>query len=68
MDINKVKTALAPDCMSKAAYAGRVAQTETVMVFAEDGTPIEREFTFYISWDSISEILTMVRKRADIQS
>ena len=68
MNIERVKNALAPDHQSQAAYTGRVKQTETVTVFAEDGTPIQKEVTFYISWDSISEILALVRKRAGLNT
>ena len=66
MNKEKVKAALAPDHFSQAAYTGRVKQTETVMVHAEDGTPIQKEVTFYISWDTISQILTLVRQRAGL--
>ena len=68
MNIERVKNALAPDHQSQAAYTGRIKQTETVTVFAEDGTPIQKEVTFYISWDSISEILALVRKRAGLNT
>lgn len=66
MNNEKVKAALASDHFSQAAYTGRVTQTETVVVHAEDGTPIQKEVTFYISWDSISQILAMARLRADL--
>ena len=68
MNNERVKNALAPDHQSQAAYTGRIKQTETVIVHAEDGTPIQKEVTFYISWDIISELLTLVRKRAGFQS
>jgi hypothetical protein len=60
--------ALAPDHQSQAAYTGRIKQTETVIIHAEDGTPIQKEVTFYISWDSISQLLALARKRAGLQS
>lgn len=66
MNNEKVKAALAPDHFSQAAYTGRVKQTETVVVHAEDGTPIQKEVTFYISWDTITQILTLVRQRAGL--
>ena len=66
MNNEKVKAALAPDHFSQAAYTGRIKQTETVVVHAEDGTPIQKEVTFYISWDTISQILTLVRQRAGL--
>jgi len=62
----RVQHALAPDPQSKAAYTGRIKQTETVIIHAEDGTPIEKEVSFYISWDSIAELLTLIRKRAGV--
>ena len=66
MNNEKVKAALAPDHFSQAAYTGRVKQTETVVVHSEDGTPIQKEVTFYISWDTISQILNLVRQRAGL--
>ena len=68
MNIERVKNALAPDHQSQAAYTGRIKQTETVTVFAEDGTPIQKEVTFYISWNSIAQFLALVRKRVGLQS
>ena len=68
MNTERVKNALAPDYQSQAAYTGRIKQTETVTVFAEDGTPFQKEVTFYISWDSIAQFLALVRKRAGFQS
>lgn len=65
---NKVRQALAPDHGSQAAYAGRIKQTEIVEIFDENGTPIQKEVTFYISWDTIAQVLALVRKRAGIQS
>lgn len=61
-----VKNALASDHSSQRAYTGQVQQTETVIVHAEDGTPIQQDITFYISWNSISQILSLVRKRIGI--
>lgn len=65
---NKVQKALAPDHGSQAAYAGRIKQTEIVEIIDENGTYIQREVTFYISWDTIAQVLALVRKRAGIQS
>jgi hypothetical protein len=62
-----VKNALTPDHHSQAAYTGRVKQTETVIVFAEDGTPIQGSVDVYISWASIVQILAMVGKRIGIK-
>ena len=67
MNTQKIKEALTPDQYSQAAYAGRVKQTEIVEVFTEDGTPIQKQVTFYLSWDSIVQILAIVRKRAEIE-
>ena len=64
--IKAVKAALASDHHSKSEYTGRIIQTETVIVHAEDGTPIQKEFSFFISWDSIDTLLSMARKRAGI--
>lgn len=61
-----LEVAVASDHHSEAAYTGRVFQTEKVTVFAEDGTPIEKEVSFAISWDSISKILGLVRNRAKV--
>jgi hypothetical protein len=58
--------AIASDHFSQSAYTGRVKQTETIIVYAEDGTPIQKEVTFYITWDSISQILALARKRAGL--
>lgn len=68
LDNERIIEALAPDIHSQAAYAGKIKQTETAIVHAEDGTPIEKDVTFYISWDSIAQFLAMVRKRAGLQS
>lgn len=62
---DKINAVLAPDHFSQAAYTGKVKQTETIIIHAEDGTPLQRDITFYISWDSICEILALIRKRYD---
>lgn len=64
--IKAITAALASDHHSKAAYTGRIEQRETVTVHAEDGTPIQKEVSFFISWDTIDAILTMVRQRASL--
>lgn len=68
MTINeeRIRAALTPDHHSQAAYTGRIKQTETIVVHTEDGTPIQRDITCYISWDSIAQILAMIAKRAGI--
>lgn len=60
--------AITPDHHSRSAYVGRVQQTETVTVFAEDGTATEKEVSFWITWDSISQILGLIQKRAGVES
>ncbi len=67
MDIERVKAALAPDHRSQKSYAGHITQTETVILYTEDGTPIQKDVQIYISWDSIAQLLALVRKRAGIQ-
>lgn len=52
-----------PDAQSKAAYIGRISQTETVTIIADDGTSFEKEVVFPINWDSISKILDLIGKR-----
>ena len=64
--IKAVKAALASDHHSKSAYTGRIQQTETVIVHDENGTPIQKEVSFFITWDSIDQILSMARERAGI--
>jgi len=59
------QVAIKPDGHSKAAYAGRVTQTEHVTIFAEDGTAYEKDVIFIISWDSISKILDLIGQRAE---
>lgn len=64
--IETLKAVIASDHHSRAAYTGCVMQKEMVTVFHEDGTPFEKEVSFSISWDSISEILSLARKRAGL--
>lgn len=59
-----MKAATTPDVQSRAAYIGRIYQTEHVTIIAEDGTAFEKEVIFSISWDSISKILDLINKRA----
>ena len=66
MNNEQIRNALAPDTHSQAAYTGRIQQTETIVVHAEDGTPFQKDVTFYISWDSICRILSLVRERANL--
>lgn len=61
-----VSACLTPDHHSKAAYVGRVQQTETVTIIMDDGTSFETEVSFTVSWESISKILALIQKRAQI--
>lgn len=62
----KVLAALADDHHSKSAYTGRIQQTERVTIVDERGISHEKDVSFFVSWDSISAILKLVRERADI--
>ena len=62
----KLINAITPDWTNRSDYINRVKQTEKVTVFAEDGTAIETEVEFFISWESIKAILSLVQKKADI--
>lgn len=62
----KLINAITPDWTNRSDYINRVKQTEKVTVFAEDGTAIETEVEFFISWESIKAILGLVQKKADI--
>jgi hypothetical protein len=64
--IKAVKAALTSDHHSKSEYTGRIQQTETVIVHDENGTAIQKDVSFFISWDSIDQLLSMARKRAGI--
>ena len=62
--LQRLLQATSADWSNKSKYANRIQQTEQVTVFAEDGTPIEKEVTFYISMESINAVLSLVRKKA----
>ena len=62
--LKTMKAAISSDHHSRAAYTGKIKQTETVSVTTEEGVVIEKEVTIFISWDSIDELLKMVRERA----
>ena len=64
--IKAVRAALASDHHSKSAYTGRIVQSETVIIHDENGTPIQKEVSFFITWDTIDQILRMARERAGI--
>lgn len=62
----RIKGAIDIDHHSRSAYVGRVTQQDQVTIILEDGTVIEKEVAFSISWDSILKILELIRKRAGI--
>lgn len=59
-----LEKALLPDQASVAAYAGKVKQTETVTVFLYDGTAVTKDVTIIISWETVQQLLALIRKRA----
>jgi L-rhamnose isomerase len=59
-------SALNADWNVRGDYIGRVKQKEKVTVFAEDGTPIETEIEFSISFESVRSILKLVREKANL--
>lgn len=61
-----IRAALASDSASQMAYAGKVVQTEHVSIIDSHGNVHEKEVEIYISWDSVSKILNLVRERAGI--
>lgn len=62
--IEQWEAAVASDHHSKAAYTGRIQQTETVTVVTEDGISIQKDVSFYITWDTIDKLLNLVKERA----
>lgn len=62
----RLLNALKADWHNKSDYANQVVQTEKVTVITEDGTPIETEHSFFISMDSIGQVLALVLKKADL--
>ena len=62
-----IRAALASDSASQLAYAGLVSQTEHVSIIDGHGNVHEKEVEVFISWDSISKILNLVRERAGIK-
>ena len=66
MNDKLVQAALASDHFSRSVYLGKITQTEKVTIFLDDGTAVEKEVTFYLTWDSISALLGLVRERAGL--
>ena len=62
-----ILTALASDSANQMAYAGQVSQTEHVSIIDSHGNVHEKDVEVFISWDSISKILNLVRERAGIK-
>ncbi len=62
----RIRAALAMDHHSRSAYTGRISQTETVIVHDQNGVPIQKDVSIFISWDTIEQILNMVRSRANL--
>lgn len=66
MNIDRIKAAVDPDFNSQGAYTGRVIQRETVTVLDGEGNPIHKEVDVVISWDTIKQILALVRERMQL--
>jgi hypothetical protein len=66
MNIERVKNALTPDFNSQGAYTGRIIQRETFVIPDSEGNPIQVERDVVITWDTIKEILSLVRERAQL--
>lgn len=62
--LDKWEAAVATNHQSKKAYTGRIQQTETVTVITEDGISIQKEVSFFITWDTIEKLLNLVKERA----
>lgn len=60
----RLVTAVNPSWYNRGDYSNRVKQKERVTVFTEDGTPIEKDIEFFISWGSIQAILRLVQQKA----
>lgn len=65
--MTSIEAALIPDQQSVVAYAGKIKQTEKVIVYLPDGTAVERSVDIFVSWDSIQQLLRMIRLRAGIK-
>jgi len=66
VNIERIKAALSTDYHSRNAYTGQITQTSKVTVLTENGTPIEVDVTFFISWDTMKDMLKLVSTRAGI--
>ncbi len=62
----RINSALDSDHHSRSAYTGRIQQTETVILHDENGVPIQKDISFFISWDSIAKLLAIIKERAGL--
>ena len=67
INMELIEAAVKSDHFSQAAYTGRIQQTEHIVITGPDGIPIEKDFSFFITWDTISSVLELVRKRARLE-
>lgn len=58
--------ALQSDGYSQVAYTGKIKQIEHVSIIDSHGNVHEKDVEIYISWDSIDQILNLVRERAGL--
>lgn len=65
-DVVDFHTAVGINPESQIAYAGKIKQTEHVSIIDSHGNVHEKDVEIYISWDSIVQILNLVRERAGI--
>ena len=63
---NRLVEATSINAENQMAYAGKIKQTEHVSIIDSHGNVHEKEVEIYISWDSIAQILNLVRERAGI--
>lgn len=66
MNNQRVKAALTANNDSRVAYAGKISQKETVTIYTDDGVAVQKEIEIFITWDTISKMLDMVRNRAGL--
>lgn len=64
MSAQNLSAALANTNQNRVAYAGQVSQKETIEIITEDGDVIHKDVVFFITWDTIAKILSMVGQRA----
>lgn len=64
IEVLKLIGAITPSWYNRDFYSNKIKQKERVTVFTEDGTPIETEIEFFISWESIQQVLKLVHQKA----